>query len=236
MKALVISLFLAGALLAGQAQDQAARPAPPAAALNQVQAVQLSIPFGVVQGRLVNAGQYLIFIDDDAVQNSFAVNRADISDMAASNDTLTMKLSRPVQDRAGQQSNLTFRFTDPAGAQVASTWAGQPGGRTQPRTDETADAQAGVMSFDARHNQRIGSDSGRLMITPTGVNYESVTEVNSSRRWNYGDIKEIKRDGPYKLKIVPFTGTEYNFNLSQGMDPSQYDALVKRVTGARLRN
>ena len=96
-------------------------------------------------------------------------------------------------------------------------------------------AQPGTMSFDVKHDHFFGSDRGRLMITPDSVAYESVSDVNNSRQWNLSGIKEIDHDGPYKLTIVPFTGDKYNFNLlGKGITPDEYQALVNRVTSARL--
>jgi hypothetical protein len=93
------------------------------------------------------------------------------------------------------------------------------------------------MSFQVKHDHFIGSDTGRLMVTPTQVVYESVTDVNNSRQWSLSDIKEVHRDGPYKLKIVPFSGDDYSFQLmGQGMTSGQYQMLVERITGARVRH
>ncbi len=218
-------MYLSVAALTLVAQTPSTAPAPGA------QQVQLAVPFGVESGQLVVSGDNLMFIDSTHAENSFTVNRSQIQNGKIQNDGLSLELAQPVSIASNQQSTLNFRFDNAAGAQDILHWvqAAQPGSI---RTDESG--QPGTLSYQVAHDHFIGNDRGRLMITPTQVVYESVTHVNSSRQWNMSDIKEVKRVGPYKLKIKPFTGDEYNFALlGQGMSEDDYKTFVNRVTGAR---
>lgn len=218
-----------------------AQPAPPPAAAQPgvngpAQQVQLAVPFGSLDGQLVLSGQNLMFIDQQHPGGSFTVARDNIRTMNLQGSDLNLDLIQPVRDNAGQTTRLVFRMNDPAGAQNFMQWFHE----TQPSTG-TADRAAApsrpdvLMSFEVKHDHFIGSDSGRLLVTPTQLVYESVTSVDNSRQWNLSDIKEVKLNGPYKLKVVPFSGDEYNFNLlGQGMSTDQYHKLVDEVTRARV--
>jgi hypothetical protein len=218
-----------------------AQPAPAAPLANpQPQPAQLAVPFGVVEGQLVVSGHNLMFIDQQNPGNSFTIPSDDIRNVSAAGSRLTIDLSRPVQDSAGPTSRLVFRMTNPIGAEDFTQWVHQTQGLAVAPAG-TAD-RAGLpnappvtMSFEVKHNHRIGSDTGRLLVTPNQINYESVSNLNNSRQWNFSDIKEVKRDGPYKLKIVPFSGDTYDFELmGQGITSDQYHMLVDDVTRARL--
>jgi hypothetical protein len=205
-------------------QNQADRPA---------QQVKLAVPFGVVNGQLVISGQNLMFVDGENPSGSFVVPRNDVRNVNTQADQLTFDLSRPVQDSGGQTSRLVFRLDNPSGAQQFVQWFRQTTAGEANRTAENPQQES--MSFQVKHDHFIGSDRGRLMITPTQIVYESVSNVNDSRQWNMSDIKEVHRDGPYKIKITPFTGDDYSFEmLGQGMTSDQYQTLVERVTNARV--
>ncbi|HEY1243165.1 MAG TPA: hypothetical protein VGF16_21525 [Bryobacteraceae bacterium] len=199
------------------------------------------MPFGTVDGQLVISGQNLMFIDGQQPSGSFVVPRGDVRNATAHAGDLTFDLVRPVQDRGGSTSRLVFRLANPEGAQQFVQWfhqiqagTGEANRATEPATGGNAQP---LMSFQVKHDHFIGSDTGRLMVTPTQVVYESVTDVNNSRQWSLSDIKEVHRDGPYKLKIVPFSGDDYSFQLmGQGMTSDQYQMLVERITGARVRH
>lgn len=212
-----------------------------AASNRQAEQVQLAVPFGTENGQLVISGQNLMFIDNQQPSGSFVVPRSNVRNTTAQAGDLTFDLVNPVQDRGGSTNRLVFRLSNPEGAQQFVQWfhQNQAGSGEANRATEpgTANAQQPLMSFQVKHDHFIGSDSGRLMLTPTQLVYESVTNVNNSRQWNLSDIKEVHQDGPYKLKIVPFSGDDYSFELmGQGITSDQYQMLVDRITSARVRH
>jgi hypothetical protein len=203
------------------------------------QQVQLAIPFGVAAGQLVVSGQNLMFIDQQNAADSFAVARDDVRSINAQGAQMTVLLDRPLQDPGGQTSRLIFRLQHPAGAGEFTQWfyaTSSDVGQANRTANSAAPLNPATLSFQVKHDHLIGSDSGRLMITPHRVIYESVTDVNDSRQWNMSNIKDITRNGPYQLKVVPFSGHPYNFDLlgGKGLSSNEYHALVNRVTSARI--
>lgn len=205
----------------------------------QAQQVQLAVPFGTVDGQLVISGRNLMFIDQQHPGGSFTVSRDDVRNINAQGSDMTIDLVRPVQNSGGPTNRLVFRMVNPTVTQNVAQWfhEGQTASSQQTGTADRGapNAPQVIMSFQVKHDHRFGSDMGRLLVTPGQVSYESVTSVNNSRQWNLSDIKEVRRDGPYKLKIVPFSGDDYNFELlGQGMSSDQYQMLVDAVTRARI--
>lgn len=211
------------------------------------QQVQLAVPFGVVNGQLVPSGSNLMFVNPQQASNSFVIPRNNIRTLNTQGSDLTVDLNHPMQYPGGQASRIVFRLQATAGAQQFTQWfqqtpasagetaeAGSSTGEANRTTPPNRDAD---MSFQVKHGHFLwGSDSGRLMVTPQEVIYESVTHADSSRQWKMSDIKEIKRDGPYKLTIVPFSGDHYDFDLlGNGLTSDQYQTIVKRVTNARVK-
>jgi hypothetical protein len=232
-------------------------------ATNQAQPVQVSVPFGVVNGRLVTSGDDLIFINDQQPQHSFVVRRDDIQNVKYEGSKATMTLSRPIRDSAGERSTVNFRFQNPAAASLITSWLGSSGASAQAAASQTApyrSAQSSVQAttngaqaqtatvtttaprtevFDVKRD-RFGwrSDTGRLFITPTEVIFQSLDNPGASRRWAMAAIKEVDRKNPFELKIKPHAGNEFNFKIlsGNGLSTADYVALVDRVNVARMRN
>ncbi|HWR53233.1 MAG TPA: hypothetical protein VN428_19155 [Bryobacteraceae bacterium] len=233
-------MFCALAVPAQQSTEQTAANQP---AGDNVRQAELSVPFGVVPGKLIKSGQYLIFVDDEQPGDSFVVPRRELANARREGETLRVDLNEPVRDRSGERRSLVFRLSDPASAAPLLSWmqsapaAGAAAGpaSASARTDEPATANAGLV-YEVKHNHKIGSCTGRLLISGDRVTYESVTELNDSRQWSLGDIQEVKRSSPYQVQIKPFVGNTYDFNLiGQGMDSTDYKQLVDRIASARAR-
>jgi hypothetical protein len=209
----------------------------------QVQKVELSIPFGTVSGRLITVGDYLIFLDEDRPDASWAVTRNQIQNVAADSDMITVDTRQPVRDRSGERSRMVFRVREGDTApltrwfNMAPTTTGDESRLNQTATPgpTTTDNQAGQLIYEAEHDHFIGSCHGRLLIAQTVVAYESVDKIEDSRQWQLKDIKEIRQKNPYELEIIPFRGDKYNLKLlGKGMDTGTYKALVDRITAARV--
>jgi hypothetical protein len=194
-------------------------------AVSNVQRVEHAIPFGTAAGDLISSGEYLIFVDEEQRGNSFAIGRDNVKDVRQEEASITIELARPVKTRAGESSSVGFRFQDLEGVRMVSAWIGSPG---------AAPATAETMSFQVKHKHLIGGDEGRLTITPAEVDYRSLTNFNASRRWKMSEIKEVKRDNPHSLTIVPFTGDQYKFELiGPGIATEQFNRLVDYITAER---
>jgi hypothetical protein len=78
----------------------------------QMQKAELAIPFGTVSGKIVMAGDHLVFIDEERPDQSFVVARAEVEDLTIQDRTASLELRRPVHDRSGDRSRLNFRLTN----------------------------------------------------------------------------------------------------------------------------
>jgi hypothetical protein len=197
-----------------------------AQAVSNIQRVEQAIPFGTVAGDLICSGEHLIFVDDEERRSSFAISRDHVKDMRQEGASITIALARPVKTRSGESSTVSFRFSDPEGVRMISAWMPAPGA--------VAAAASETMAFQVKHKHLIGADEGRLTITPVEVDYRSLTNFNASRRWKMSEIKEVKRDNPHSLAIVPFTGEQYKFEVvGPGVATEQFNRLVDYITSQR---
>lgn len=97
-----------------------------------------------------------------------------------------------------------------------------------------ADPQDMLASYQVKHDHRIGSCQGRLILMSDRVAFESIDDINDSRQWMLEDIKEVKQNGIYKLQVEPFIGDTFNFELvGKGMDSGEFRRLVDRIAQAR---
>ena len=76
----------------------------------QVQKAELAIPFGTVSGKIVMAGDHLVFIDEERPDQSFVLARPEVEELTIQDRTASLGLRRPVQDRSGERSRLNFRL------------------------------------------------------------------------------------------------------------------------------
>jgi hypothetical protein len=94
-------------------------------------------------------------------------------------------------------------------------------------TDQVA---TDAIIFDARYHDH----RGKLVVSATGVNYEDVRDADHSRRWTYGQIKELKREGN-EIKIRPYSGDSFEFHVERAMSDSVYRTIEDRIVAARSR-
>jgi hypothetical protein len=200
--------------------------------------VEMSIPFGTVMGQLVLHPGYMVFVDSEQAAGSFAVTRDGIASFNVSGDVAQMATNANFRDRSGERNRLSFRITTSDGIATLDRWykmtpPASKGVAGAPAAAEAKSAES--LTFDATHKRFMrGDNRGKLIITDTKLIYESVGDAERSRQWEYKDIKELKRGNPYNLKVVPFVGDDYDFQLNgQPMDNSQFKSLVDRVTSAR---
>ena len=199
----------------------------------------LSIPFGSVPGKVITVGDYLIFIDQDHPESSFALSRNEVRGLTVDNRVAAIQTAKPVRDRSGDRTQFNIRLAGDSEALALTSWFGAAGVR-RPETDATTSdagspARKGDAIYEARHDHRlVGSCRGRLIVTDKGLSYESIDNISDSRQWGFTDIKELTLSNPYEIRIVPFDGNDYKLNLQgTGMDTATFKNLVDRVTAAR---
>lgn len=202
----------------------------------QTQKAEMSVPFGVVSGRLVTVGEYLVFVDEEKPDSSLAVVRSGLRDLTTSGDILTIETLQPVRDRSGERSKLVFRLSNPSTAPGLAAWFKEAPQTVSESAQPGKETSAATLTYQVKHDHLIGSCNGRLIIEPNRILFESITNLDHSRQWGLKDIKELRRTNPYGIKIEPFTGDTMNLQiLGRGMDSTEYGALVDRITAARVR-
>ncbi len=203
-------------------------------------AVEHSVPFGQIQGKLILYGDYLVFVDETQPADSFVAPRSAIESLSADGANITIQLTQPVRNRSGEVRRLSFRALEGDPGPVTSWYSSRPAAAAgaaasaAPAAAGAAPAPEGAKVFPASHNHRIGSCSGRLLITDDRVSYESTDSVSHSRRWELKQIREITLPNPYEINIRAFGEANYKLRLEgSGMDPATYKELVDRIAAAR---
>ncbi len=195
----------------------------------QTREAELAVPFGSAKGRVLIVADYFVFMDADRPENSFAIPRLQIRSLEWQESLLKVATNYPVEDRTGQRSELVFKFKEPL--DLTDWWQQRAESAPMPPAQRAAEE---VKTYSVRHNHRFGGCQGRLLISEKGLAFESISDLDHSRKWDYSGIKTVKLENPYSLKLEPFQGNGYNLQIQgQGMESAAYDTLVDRITAAR---
>lgn len=214
----------------------------------KVQRAELSIPFGVVKGKLVAASEVLIFVDEENTDASFTIEKASIKGWNEQEGVITIETSKPIKDRAGERTRLAFRLVDGNGSALAAWYRNSAGGMVAAATNGeskisavTAPApssadMAGTKVYQATQKRfPVGSTDGKLIVSETEIAFESLNDIKRSQRWTYQDIKEMKQVSTYIIEISPFRGDKYKLELQgEGMSSAQFKMLTDRIASARV--
>jgi len=194
---------------------------------------EMSVPFGVAKGQLVTVGGYVVFVNNEEPDSSFAVRKSNIAEASVDDRLVTILTNEPVKTL----SQFVFRLDNPAKAGALIAWAKQAGApalaQAQKKPAEEADM---IGEYQVRHEHRfMGGCDGKLIVTRGRVSFESVSEVGHSRQWDAADFKELSRPNPYKLDLRPFVGSAYTFEIvgGEGMSNREYKALSDMIAKAR---
>jgi hypothetical protein len=91
-------------------------------------------------------------------------------------------------------------------------------------------AKASEMIFDVRHD----GDRGKLIIDPSGVRFEDITDADKSRTWTYAQIRHFEREDDKKISIQAYSGDEYEFRLDgRAISDQAYSEITNRIVAAR---
>lgn len=207
-------------------------------AQNAVQEFRADLLTGGVSaaGRVIVAGDQLVFVSDTNPGDSFFVPRSNIQSMTSDRETLTVQLREAMRDRTGERLRLTFRMMNERASAAAGAWHSDSASNgAQAAASSPAGAAASeARTYQARHKKRFGGSRGRLIITNAGLAYEAIDNASASRRWDFNEIRELKLKNPYELEIVPSGDDRYTLELEgQGMDRADYNRLVDTITKAR---
>jgi hypothetical protein len=209
-----------------------------------VRRAELSVPFGTVTGRIVLVADYLVFVDEDRSEDSFTIPRSEIKDIKIEGDDLKVETKRAIRDPSGERTSFSFRLREGSG-EALTLWAGTRS--VASNTAASAITNTGVSEsgeqwiYSAKHPHSLalvpsGSCTGKLIINPERVVYESLEEREHTRQWPLSDIKKIKRKSPYKVEIEPFNREKYVLELEgNGIDITVFKKLENWLSMARSR-
>jgi len=199
---------------------------------------ELSVSFGVAEGRLVAVADQFLFVDGDHPDRSFALRKSNISQSSVERDVLSIRTHEPVNDT----TEFMFRIDSPAGIRIVTAWLGNSESRTAANTfagsrpDEIASEDNLIGEYRVAHNHFLGSCEGILRITYVGIDFQSVSNAAHSRRWDMSDIKELGHSDSDELRIAPISGSEYDFEFvgERLISDEEFRLLSDRITGLRL--
>lgn len=209
----------------------------------KVQKADLSINFGVAKGRLIAAGDLLVFVDDETPEASFAIERANIKGWNEQEGILTIDTGKAVKDRSGERMRFAFRLVEGTSANLVAWYKEAPTAKPTesavgaPAASAASSGDAGQKMYQARKkNFPFGTSDGKLIIAEKMIAFEAANDRSRSRQWELKDIKNVKQTGPYVLEIEPFTGDSYKLELlGDGMTPAEFKVLSDRVVAARMK-
>ncbi len=145
----------------------------------QVHKAELAIPFGTVPGKIIMAGNHLVFVDEDRPAMSFVIPRGQVENLAIQDRNVSMDLRESVQDRSGERSQLNFRIAD-GDPKSLKRWFGVVG---------TASAAAPALSVRNKAQAQPARNAKQSVVT---IPVDTVVELQlnqglSSRTAQKGD-------------------------------------------------
>ena len=166
----------------------------------QIQKAELAIPFGTVSGKIVMAGDHLVFIDEGRPDQSFVVARSEVEELAIQDRTASLELRRPVQDRSGERSRLNFRLVEGEAVSL-KRWFGST-------ATTTPAAPTPALSVRNR-NQVLPSQPAKPLVIPVPVDTVVQLQLNqglSSRTAQKGDVFSARVTAPVVVEntvVIP---------------------------------
>ena len=102
------------------------------------------------------------------------------------------------------------------------------------QTRLTAADDSAQVSLSVKRSHLLGSSSGTLRITPTGIEYDT-TDKADARRWNYVDIQQLQIPSPKRVLVLTYedqgrlrfgADRSFNFELREGSVSPEIIAFV----------
>lgn len=73
-------------------------------------------------------------------------------------------------------------------------------------------------TFAVKHEHFWGAATGELRISESGIAFESETDRDHSREWDYTEIQELKVAGPTRLRILTYEDVWWKLNSDRRVD------------------
>ena len=205
---------------------------------------ELSVSFEAVPGRVVLAGNQVLYWSDSATFPSFYFDRTMVQRTTIAGGVLSVELKEAIQIKDGSRSRLDLRLVGEADVAAIERWFSQPAAAfaspatTAARTPmgmESQSAALGGLSFDAEHTRTFGGNrNGKLVFNQQGVAWECLDDATQSRTWEYKAIKRLDRKNPYELLVDTFADGKYSFKMTvKPMGNEDYSTITDYLAAAR---
>ncbi|MCC6263932.1 MAG: hypothetical protein IT169_10175 [Bryobacterales bacterium] len=236
MKVWILGLIAAAMLLPFSASAETDIVAFPA---------ELSVSFEAVPGKLVLAGNQVLFWSESPTYPSVYFQKANVHRASISNGVLLVELNEPTQVQTGSTNRFSFRLTGTSDTAVIDRWFSQTGGAmtVAPAAAGAAAATSAAggsasgetYTYNAEHTRRFGSNrNGKLVFTPQGVSWESLDDATQSRTWPYKSIRRFDRSNPYSLEIDTFSDGKYSFKMTtKPIGNEEFSKITDYLAAAR---
>jgi hypothetical protein len=186
-----------------------------------IQKVTVNTPSGVISGKVVGTGDNLVFVDDNDPSKSFTLRRGQVRDYRTEDGAILVEMERPTTDEAGTTSNVKITVVDEANQTALTRWFTMPVERSRTVTR---------YSTDVKHDHKgKGECTGKLIADETSLRFESISEADHSRNWNYNDLQSFQKEKDHALlKVTPKDGDKYDFKASNGATAAAVYNLVSQ--------
>lgn len=207
---------------------------------------ELSVSFEAIPGRVVLAGDQILFWSESPTYPSVYFQKANVRRATIANGVLSVELAEPTQVQTGSTNRFNFRLTGTSDTTVIDRWFSQTGGAmtvapasASGTATAAAPANGNVLAdaytFNAEHTRKMGSNrSGKLVFTQEGVSWESLDDATQSRTWPYKSIRRFDRSNPYSLVIDTFSDGKYSFKMTtKPIGNAEFSTITDYLAAAR---
>jgi hypothetical protein len=192
-----------------------------------IQKVTVNTPSGAITGKVVGSGDTLVFVDDANPEKSFHLSRGSVKSYKTENGDILVELLRPESDKEGTAGNVRITVVDTNSQAAITKWMEVPQERSRTVT---------AYSTDVQHDHKgEGECKGKLIADENSLRFESITEANHSRSWNYNDLQSFDKEKDHSLlKVTAKNSEQYQFKAANGKTAgSLYDLVAQKIVSAR---
>lgn len=214
---------------------------PPAQAQTNPNVCQAQLFFADInaQGNILLTGNSLHFIDEQprswtfsqqptGSSDAFSIDRSAILDTNEQSGLFSLYTRRLVRFRSRAEKHVTFRFNS-VGCNAIQAWLRGLRQPSRPPGKRAATPPRQPLVIWAKHRRRARPDaSGELVISDTMITFGN--RGASKYQWEFRFIRDISQDGAYVLRIIPFVGGEFIFDLQdRGISALEFRSLRARI-------
>jgi len=205
---------------------------------------ELAVSFQAAPGRVVLAGDQILFWSDSQAHPSFYCAKSAVSRSSITSGVLTIELGDAIPIQDGRRSRFEFRLIGEADVVAIERWFNMPVSSSAPAASTSASqvsqatSGAGMvegLSYLAEHHKRFGrNSSGKLVFGTSSIIWESLDDATDSRTWEYKSVKRLDRKNPYEVVVDTFNDGKYSFKMTgQPVGNEDFVKITDLLTAAR---